>query len=195
MGNKIYTRFLCLIALAFFAVVSSCQKDPAVAGPSHTSSDANADSAISSLSGNSLAASGTLRIKFKDSIYTFDAAHDSIAFINVNGEDQNRYFGITAINKAHTVSFGISSAGFAFSNINRGVAGSQLLLNSDPLKPALQLSLRRDISPVDFGNVSLVQYKTGNELAKGTFYTFLSADEKPGSPYFRVEGSFDLKLK
>ena len=197
MGNKSFTYFLFAIAVFVFATVSACQKDPAVNSPGPSNTSINADSSVVSSPGNFLAVTGTLKVKFNDSVYTFDAARDSIAFINVNGDDQSRYFGITAINKAHSVSFGISSAGFAFSNINRSIAGSQLLLSVDARKPALQLSLSRNQpdTKVDLGNLNLVQYKSGNELAKGTFYTFMATDDKPNSPYYRVEGSFDLQLK
>ena len=197
MGNKTFTNFLFAAAILLMATVSACQKDPAVNSPGPSTTGINADSSVISSPGNFLAVTGTLKVKFNDSVYTFDASRDSIAFINVNGDDQSRYFGITAINKAHSVSFGISSAGFAFSNINRSIAGSQLLLSVDSKKPVLQLSLSRnqpDTKP-DLGNLNLVRYKDGNELAKGTFYTFMAADDKPNSPYYRVEGSFDLKLK
>ncbi len=197
MGSKSFTYFLFAIAVFVLAAVSACQKDPAVNSPGPSTTSINADSSVVSSPGNFLAVSGTLKVKFNDSVYTFDAARDSIAFINVNGDDQSRYFGITAINKEHSVSFGISSAGFAFNNINRSIAGSQLLLSVDSKKPALQLSLSRNQpdTKIDLGDLNLVEYKAGNELAKGTFYTFMATDDKPNSPYFRVEGSFDLKLK
>jgi hypothetical protein len=195
MGNGRFTYNLFFAAVLVLAMASSCQKDPAVNNPGPSTTSINADSSIVSSPGNFLAVSGTLKVKFNDSVYTFDAARDSIAFINVNGDGENRYFGITAINKEHSVSFGISSAGFPFSNVNRAVAGSQLLLSSAVQKRALQLSLSRNNSNNDLGNLSLLQYKNGNELAKGTFYTFMAADDKTTSPYYRVEGSFDLQLK
>ena len=195
MGKRRFTYFLFSIAVVVLATVSSCQKDPAVNNPGPSTTSINADSSIVSSPGNFLAVTGTLKVKFNDSVYTFDAARDSIAFINVNGDDENRYFGITAINKEHSVSFGISSAGFAFSNINRGIAGSQLLLSNDAQKPALQLSLSKNYPTGGFGSFDLSQYKTGNELAKGTFYTFMAVDDKANSPYYRVEGIFDLQLK
>ena len=193
MARNWYTKFLFFLAAAFMALASACQKDSAVTGPA--SSKAGPDTTIVALSGNFLAASGTLKVKYKDSTYTFDAARDSVAFINMSSDNENRYFGITAINKAHTVSFGISSEGFAFSNVNRSVAGSQFLVTGDVQKPGFQLSLRRNTSPADFGNLSLEQYRSGDELARGSFYTFLSADDNSASAYYRVEGSFDLKLK
>ena len=195
MGNRGFTYLLSVTMIFILAVVSSCQKDPAVTSPAQATSSLNADSSILSSPGNFLAVTGTLKVKFNDSVYTFDASKDSIAFINVNGDDQNRYFGITAINKEHTLSFGISSAGFAYSNVNRSIAGSQLLFSSDASKPAMQLALTKNAATNDLGNISLIQYKTGNELAKGTFYTFLSLDDKANAPYYRVEGSFDLQLK
>ncbi|HZY36416.1 MAG TPA: hypothetical protein VFE53_07200 [Mucilaginibacter sp.] len=195
MSKNRFTYFTFSVVIFFLALTSACQKDPAVRSPDKSGTSINADSTVVSSPGDFLAAKGTLKVKFNDSVYTFDATRDSIAFINVNGDDQSRYFGITAINKEHSVSFGISSAGFAFSNINRGVAGSQLLLSTDAQSPALQLSLSRNYSNNNFGNLNLEQYKTGNELAKGTFYTFMAADSKASSPYYRVEGSFDLQLK
>jgi len=195
MGNRGFTYLLCAIAIFLMAVISSCQKDPAVASPAQTTSSLNTDSSILSSPGNFLAVTGTLKVKFNDSVYTFDASKDSIAFINVNGDDQSRYFGITAINKEHTLSFGISSAGFAYSNVNRSIAGSQLLFSSDASKPSMQLALTKNAATNDLGNISLIQYKAGNELAKGTFYTFLSLDDKANAPYYRVQGSFDLQLK
>lgn len=194
MLKKRFTKFLLFAIAAFVAVASACQKDPAVTNPA--SAKSNADSSIVSLSGNFLAASGTLKVKFKDSTYIFDAARDSIAFINVSGQqDDSRYFGITAINKEHTLSFGISSEGFAAANVSRTVAGGQFLFTGDQQNPAFQLALRKETSPVNFGSLSIEQYNNGNELAKGTFYTFLSADSNSKSPFYRVEGSFDLRLK
>lgn len=195
MGSKGFTYLLFSLAVFILTATSACQKDTAVNSPNSSGTSISADSSIVSSPGNFLAASGTLKVKFNDSTYTFDAAHDSIAFINVGVDDNNRYFGITAINKEHTMSFGISSAGFAFSNINRNIAGSQFLLSSDGKKPALQLSLSKYSAPKDFGNLNILQYNTGSELAKGTFYTFLAKDDKANSPYYRVEGTFDLQLK
>ena len=195
MGNKGFTYLLFSFGIFVLAAISSCQKDPAVNAPASTATSLSADSALMSSAANALAVSGTLTVKFNDSVYTFDASRDSIAFINVRVGDDSRYFGITAINKEHTMSFGISSAGYPYSNVTRNVAGSQLLLSSDDKKPALQLSLSKYSAPKDLGNISLGQYKTGNELSKGTFVTFLAKDDKANSPYYRVEGTFDLQLK
>ncbi|WP_295670628.1 hypothetical protein [uncultured Mucilaginibacter sp.] len=177
------------------AAISSCQKDSAVKSPDPSTTTVSADSTVLSSPNNFLAVSGTLKVKFNDSTYTFDAAADSIAFINVHSDDNSRYFGITAINKDHTMSFGISSAGFPYNNINRAIAGSQLIMSADTKQPALQLSLSRYSAPKSLGNINLIEYNSTKELAKGTFYTFMAKDDKANSPYYRVEGTFDLKLK
>ncbi|BAU52987.1 hypothetical protein [Mucilaginibacter gotjawali] len=177
------------------AAASSCQKDAAVNNPDPTTTTVSADSSAVSSPNNFLAVSGTLKIKFNDSTYTFNAATDSIAFINVRSDDNTRYFGITAINKDHSMSFGISSAGFPYSNINRAIAGSQFIMSADAKQPALQLSLSRYSEPKSLGNINVVQYNSAKELAKGTFYTFMARDDKANSPYYRVEGTFDLQLK
>jgi len=191
----IKTRFTYLFwafTIFLLAALNSCQKDSSVKDPD-TVKSSFADSSSLSSPGNFLAATGTLKIKFNDSTYTFDASQDSIALINVRGEDDSRYFGITAINKNHDMSFGISSTGYIYSNIKRGIAGSQLLINTNVLKPE-QYSLSKFSGDKDLGKIAVAQYNEGNQLVKGTFYTFLAKDAKPNSPFYRVEGSFDLKL-
>jgi hypothetical protein len=195
MRRRRFTFLLIFFAISVSAMVSSCQKDPAEVEPAVSKIDLKADSIVSS-PGNFLAASGTLKIKFNDSTYTFDAAHDSIAFINVHIDSSNtHFFGITAINKEHSMSFGISSSGSAYNNINKSIAGGQFLLSTDAQKPAVQLSLSKYSGQKDFGNINIVKYNIGNVLAKGTFYTFLAKDDKANSPFYRVEGTFDLQLK
>ncbi len=195
MGNRRFTYLFISFAILLLATVTSCQKDSAVTEPDSSKTSINADSSIVSSPGNFLAVTGMLKIKFNDSTYTFDAAHDSIAFINVRVDDNTRYFGITAINKEHSMSFGISSAGFANSNVNENIAGGQFILSTDDKKPAMQLSLSKYTGQKDFGNINLIQYNQGSELAKGTFVTFLAKDDKANSPYYKVEGTFDLQLK
>jgi hypothetical protein len=195
MHNRRFTNLLISFAISVLAVTESCQKDPAVNEPAVPKTAVAADSTTFLSPGNFLAASGTLNIKFNDSTYTFDASKDSIAFISVRVDDNTRYFGITAINKDHNMSFGISSAGFAFSNINRIIAGGQFIFGSDGKKPAMQLSLSKYSEKKDIGNINIIQYNQGNTLAKGTFTTFLAKDDKANSPYYKVEGTFDLKLK
>ena len=195
MNSRRFTYVIVFFLFFLLGIITSCQKDAAVNEPAIGKTSLNADSSLLSASGNSLALSGTLKIKYNDTTYTFDAATDSIAFINVQVDENTRYFGITAINKAHSMSFGISSAGFANSNTNKSIAGSQFLLNTSEKKPALQLTLSRFSGQKDFGNINLVKYNEGVELAQGTFFTFLAKDDKANSPYYRVEGTFDLKLK
>ncbi|MDB5123908.1 MAG: hypothetical protein JWP94_2037 [Mucilaginibacter sp.] len=196
MGNKRYTYFLVTLSVFLLAISSSCQKDDAVKETVNTTltTDSTKISAIG-MPGNYLAATGTLKIKIKDSTYTFDASRDSIAFINVHSDTETRYFGITAINKEHTMSFGISSAGFANSNINSNIAGSQFLLNQGGDGQTQQYSLSQYSGQKDFGNINIVQYNQKGVLARGTFFTFLAKDEKADSPFYKVEGSFELYLK
>jgi hypothetical protein len=197
MGGKSFTNLLFSLII-LLAVTASCQKDDSVKAP-ETLKSLNADSSnVSSLvaaPGNYLAITGTLTVKIKDSTYTFDASKDSIAFINAHGEGNNRYFGITAINKAHTLSFGISSSGYVYSQTVNDVAGSQLLINPDNKKEALEYSLSNFTGQKDSGSITVDIYNQGSELAKGSFFTFLATNNKATTPFNRVEGSFDLKLK
>jgi len=180
--------------LLFALMASSCQKDEGNASVDKKKAVAAADSVLSvSPAVNFLALSGTLTLKVQDSTYTFNAANDSVAFVNMSVGD-NHYFGITAINKAHTMSFAISSKGTAAPDITKGVEGSQLLLRPDAIH-IKQYSLTQFTEPGDAGVLDLVQYRQDSVLAKGTFFTFLAGDDKEGSPFHRVEGSFNLHLK
>jgi hypothetical protein len=193
MGSKRYKLIILVLFIVILAGGSSCQKDAAV---KETVATLTADSTkIGVAPGNYLAAAGTLKIKFKDSTYTFDASRDSIAFINVHSGDDTQYFGITAINKEHTVSFGISSAGFPNANINREVAGGQLLLSQGNDGQAQQYSLSQYPGQKDPGNINIIQYNQSGVLAKGTFVTSLATGDKPNSSNYQVEGSFELYLK
>jgi hypothetical protein len=196
MSNKKYTYFLLFLSVFLLAISSSCQKDEAVKETVNTTltTDSARISAIG-MPGNYLAVTGTLKIKIKDSTYTFDAGRDSIAFISVHSDTETRYFGITAINKEHTVSFGISSAGFANNNINSDIAGSQLLLSQGNDGQTQQFSLSQYSGQKDFGNINIVQYNQNGVLAKGAFFTFLAKDDSANSPFYRVDGSFELYLK
>ena len=134
-----------------------------------------------------LATKGSLNINVGDSTFTFDAAIDSIAFVNVE-LDSNQYFGITAINKAHTLSFGISSAGVARADTNAAIAGTQLLLNHD--KGAMQYTLAKNISLADVGKIYLIKFQQDSTLTRGTFYTTLAVKGK--TTYQRATGTFNL---
>jgi len=197
MYSRRFTSFLILSLLLLLVAVESCQKDPDPSTPSSTvnTPDTVKRTMVVRTQGNYLAAKGTLTIKIKDSTYTFDASRDSIAFINVSTDDKNRYFGITAINKEHTMSFGVSSSGFANANITSGIAGSQFLVNQDGTSQGLQYSLSKYTGQKDFGNINVIQYNQGAVLAKGTFFTFLATDDKANTPFYRAEGTFDLQLK
>jgi hypothetical protein len=190
------TRIFCLFML-ISALFISCQKDENVKNLK-TATSLQADSSIQlnsvSTPGNYLASKGTLKIKIQDSTYTFDAEQDSIAFVNINisGEE---YYGVTAINKAHTVSFGISSSAVPIAEMTSFVSGCQFLLRA-PGKKNLEYTLTRNAPrPLDFGTIAIEQYNQDTILAKGTFHTYLAKDTKLNSPFYIAEGSFDLKVK
>ncbi|RFZ85686.1 hypothetical protein DYU05_08845 [Mucilaginibacter terrenus] len=174
--------------------LSACQKDQNANTVDQKKMATVADSAIAAAPAtNFLAAKGILTFDLGDTTYTFNAAEDSIAFVNLSVGD-SRYFGITAINKAHTMSFAISSKGTAAADVKKGVEGSQLLLRPDAMH-IKQYSLTQFTAPGDAGVIDVQQYRQDSVLAKGTFFTFLAYDDKAESPFYRVQGSFNLKLK
>src|SRR5579872_911118 len=151
---RLSIRFLGLILL-LAALFSSCQKDVNVKVTQPVLDSAQKPNSAST-PGNYLASKGTLKVKIKDSTYTFDASLDSIAFVNIN-IDGKEYYGITAINKAHTVSFGISSLGAPIAEMPGNVSGCQFLLHSAG-KTDLEYTLTRNIAPGDYGTLSLEKY-------------------------------------
>jgi hypothetical protein len=196
MRLKRFTYLVFFITTTFMAVLASCQKDSDQKDTGALKTSLT-DSSATTSPGNFLAAAGTLSVSIKDSTYVFDAAKDSIAFINVHddADDNNRYFGITAINKEHTMSFGISSSGYVHENKSGDIAGSQFLINPEYKKPGFQFSLSKYSGQKDFGNIHIDKYNQDSVLAKGTFHTYLSTSDKANSPVYKVEGVFDLKLK
>ena len=190
---KLFTRFVCLV-LPLAVFLSSCQKDEKV-DATKTAPQVKIDSAEkqNATTGNYLAGKGTLKITVKDSTYTFDASQDSIAFVNIN-IGGTEYYGITAINKAHTVSFGISTLGAPIVEMPGNVSGCQFLVHS-PGKADLEYTLTHNIAPGDYGTLSLEKYNQDTLLAKGSFHTYLAKDPKKSSAFSIVEGSFELKVK
>jgi hypothetical protein len=190
---RMFTRFVCLV-LPLAVFFSACQKDEPVSA-AKTASQVKIDSAEkqNATTGNYLAGKGTLKVKLKDSTYTFDASRDSIAFVNIN-IDGTEYYGITAINKAHTVSFGISTLGAPIAEMPGNVSGCQFLLHA-PGKTDQEYMLTRNITPEDYGTLSLEKYNQDTVLAKGTFHTYLAKDPKKSSAFSVVDGSFELKVK
>lgn len=188
MRNKRFTQYFILLFLLLSGVIVSCQKDQEVKDDAASKSDTTFTSPD-----NYLAAKGTLKITLQDSTYSFDAATDSIAFVNVHNGN-NQYFGITAINKAHNMSFGISSSGYALSNINTNVAGSQFILKPNN-KSINQYALTDSTGVQDYGKISLAAYKQDSILAKGTFYTYLVKAGLTKPVTYKVKGTFSLKLK
>jgi uncharacterized protein YaiE (UPF0345 family) len=172
----------------------SCQKDDSVKeiSSSHLKADSVNSLSILTSPGNVLAAKGILQITVKDSTYTFDAEKDSIAFVNVYLENK-KYFGITAINKAHTMSFGISSLGDAKANLTSDVAGSQFLINSHS-QSTIQYTLSKYSDSDKVGKINLLQFSQDSVLTKGSFFTYMARDTQKGLS-FKVEGTFNLKIK
>jgi hypothetical protein len=194
MHSKRFTNWCVSLVLLLSVLAGSCQKDTGEQAVDQRKIALNADSVLNATSpDNFLAVEGTLIIKMQDSTYTFDASKDSVAFVNMSAGD-NRYFGITAINKAHTMSFGVSSKGAAADSLTKPVAGGQLLIMADVIHTQ-QYTLTQYAEPGDAGKINLQQYRQKDVLAKGNFFTFLSKDDAPNSSLYRVEGTFELKLK
>ncbi len=182
-----FLKFI-LIVLLFSVAIASCQKDQAV---DLTLEKNTLKADTSNNSGNFFAVSGTLNVTVGDSTYSFDAAKDSIAFINVN-IDSNKYFGITAINKAHTMSFGISSPGFAAPDLTNAIAGSQLLFS----KRGTQFTLAKDAEPNERNKITLEKYMQDSILTKGSFITIMTnKDGKQAPAASVVKGDFNLRIK
>lgn len=181
-----------LFILLLSASVTSCRKDDDVKADID---NLEADTAASTSAGSFLATSGSLKVSFEDSTYTFDAAKDSIAFVKVDTAG-SQYFGVTAINKEHTVSFGISGLGVAASKAVTNIAGSQFLSKAKN-KPKIEYTLSQSTRELEMGKLNLKKYNDDPQsvLAKGTFSTFLAKDTTQGAPVFKVTGSFDLKLE
>lgn len=182
-----FLRFI-LMALIFPVAIVSCQKDQPV---DLTVEKVAVKADTSNASGNFLAVKGSLNVTLGDSTYTFDAAKDSIAFINVN-IDSNKYFGITAINKQHTMSFGISSPGVAAPDLTNTVAGSQLLFNNG--KESKEYTLSKISGETELNKISLANYMQDSVLTKGTFTTVMMNKDGKQEPS-TVKGSFNLFIK
>ena len=179
----------CLLLLS--AVLVSCQKEQNLKDTQLNEINPNLLAKIS-IPGTYLASSGILTVTIKDSTYVFDAQKDSIAYVNLY-LDNKTYFGITAINKEHTLSFGISSPGFAQANQNKGIAGSQFILSKGN-RPNIQYALTQVANAQRLSAINLSNYAQDTTMAKGNFTTYLSSSIKSDSSFYQVKGEFDLKL-
>ncbi|MDB5137512.1 MAG: hypothetical protein JWP37_4115 [Mucilaginibacter sp.] len=189
---RFFIRIVCFILL-LSAFLSSCQKDDSVkVAKTDLKTDSTKLNSVSA-SGNYLAIKGILKIKVQDSTYTFNAAQDSVAFVNMD-IDGEQYFGVTAINKAHTLSFGISSLGEPAAEMASNISGAQFLM-SVPGRANLEYTLTRNARPQDFGTIVIEKYNQDTVLAKGTFHTYLARDQKQNSPFYVADGSFELQMK
>jgi hypothetical protein len=188
---RLYTLFVCFI-LPLAVFLSSCQKDENVdAAKADPQTRIDSAEKLNNTAGNYLAGQGTLKIKLADSTYTFDASKDSIAFVNISIAG-TAYYGITAINKAHTVSFGISTQGSPVAEIPGNVSGCQFLLHA-PGKTDLEYTLTRNTAPGDYGTLSLDKYNQDTLLAKGTFHTYLAINPNKSSSFIDVDGTLSSK--
>lgn len=160
----------------FVSVVTlSCQKDESVGLVPET---ATVVAVKPDSTGNLLATGGELEVRVGDSTYFFDAVKDSIAFINVK-VDTNTYFGLTAINRQHTISFGISSPGVARADHSSKVAGAQLLTSGS-------------VYTLDSaGGLKIQKYLLDSVLATGSFSMLMKNKLKTDT----VSGQFRLRLK
>ncbi len=185
---RILYNILCLILLSL--AITSCQKEQ-FKDTQVNEINPNLLAKIS-MPGNYLASSGILTVTLKDSTYVFDAQKDSIAYVNLY-MDNKTYFGITAINKDHTLSFGISSPGFAQSNSIKNIAGSQFILTKGK-SDNIQYALTQQADKQRISNMSLTAYAQDSTMAKGTFIAFLTPNVKSDSSFYHVQGKFDLKI-
>jgi len=185
-------RYLIFFVIAIIAL--SCTKDEEVKAITAKKLDSVAASSnLSAAHPNTLAVSGTLTVTVKDSTYIFNARNDSIAVVNIY-LDGEKYFGITAINKAHTMSFGISSPGYATDSTTKVIAGGQFLFSNKNAQN-IEYTLSQNAEVPEPGKLVLTQYGRDSTLAKGTFSTYLGQDVKATSPFYKVEGAFNLKIK
>lgn len=186
--------FYLFMLIVFMAGFSACQKDDSVKEGTKTLLKGDSSKIIVPLAaaaGNTLAVKGTLTVTVQDSTYTFDASKDSIAFVNVYLDGKN-YFGITAINKEHTMTFGVSAPGYASSGINVPVAGSQFLISTEP---PIQFSLSQHPDLPTTGSVTVDQFLENGVLAKGSFVTYLAKNVKTTSDFYLAKGTFALMSK
>ena len=186
---RVLYYIFCLLLVS--AVLVSCQKEENIKDTQLNEINPNLLAKIS-IPGTYLASSGILTVTIKDSTYVFDAQKDSIAYVNLY-LDNKTYFGITAINKEHTLSFGISSPGFAQANQNKGIAGSQFIL-SKTNRPNIQFALTQAANLQRISAINFSNYAQDTTMAKGNFTTYLSSSIKSDSSFYQVKGEFDLKL-
>lgn len=189
-------KFKTLLAFVLLSLFfTACQKEQDITAVNKAGSKKDSVNSNIALSnpGNFLATSGSVTIKVDDSTYVFDATKDSVAFVNIK-VDSAKYFGIAAINKAHTLSFGVSSQGAVAADVNNPVAGIQLLLNQGD-KTGIQYTLPKNVGAAQSGKLNITRYMQDSTLAQGTFYTILSKQTEQGLNYHRATGTFKLNIK
>lgn len=192
MGTKKFTFLFFMLAMLLSAVITSCRKDEDLQGFKNDKDS----TALSSSSGSFIATTGELSITFNDSTYVFNAEEDSIAFVRVDTAG-NKYFGITAINNTHSMSFGISGLGEATGKSSTKVEGSQFLFANENTKAASSFTLSQSAHEMDLGKLSLKKYTNDKDdvAAKGTFVTYLASDTGKNATLHKVTGKFDIRFK
>ncbi|RYY36807.1 MAG: hypothetical protein EOP46_05100 [Sphingobacteriaceae bacterium] len=190
-GTK-FTHVLVVIVMLCTAFITSCRKDESL--DSFLDEKTDTTTVTTSL-GSFLATDGKLKVTWEDTTYVFDAEVDSIAFVKVDTAG-NQYFGVTAINKEHNISFGISGVGAAENKAKTTVAGGQLLFQLSKEKAA-SYTLSREAHKLDSGKFNLKKYAEEDDevQAKGNFTTYLVHYADKDSVLHKVTGTFDLKFK
>lgn len=199
MLKKDYSYFLLALVLFAQVLISSCRKDNESGLPNTEISELKSDSSQINSRTNAtqylLASSGKLQIKVNNTSYSFDAVRDSIVFIYVHPDDSSAYYGITAINKEHTLSFGLSSPGILQTKVATKIGGTQLLVKSSENKPITEYALSVTNSMKDPGSIKLQHLSLLNGPASGTFSTFLTVSSISPSSVYKVSGKFNLQFK
>ena len=182
------------LLMALLIVGSACRKEDNVAATS-TKPDSTAINSFFTNPGNYLATSGTLELKVNGTTLNFDAATDSIALVNLTTVGNKQFYGLSAINKAHTASFGITSAGLLHVSGESDVAGSQLLVLSADKQPVTAYSLSAASLKTGTGSLNFNQFAKDSLLTKGRFITYLTKNGAQAGTSIKVEGSFSLQFK
>ncbi len=196
--NSMHTKFIYTCAIIFVAVMlifSSCRKDDNQASTTNTKTDSTAINSFLANPGNYLASSGTLVLRVNGTVLSFDASTDSIALINLTTPGKQQYYGLSAINKAHTASFGITSAGVLHVRGESGVAGSQLLILASDKQPVSAYSLSATNPKNSLGSLNFDTFTKDSLATKGSFVTYLTQNSNQATGTYTVEGSFNLRFK
>ncbi len=183
---------LMLMALLIFG--TACRKDDSLAATT-TKADSTSINSFFTNPGNYLATSGILELKVNGTILNFNATTDSIALVNLTTVGNKHFYGLSAINKAHTASFGITSAGVLHVSGGSSIAGSQLLVLSADKQPVTAYSLSTASLKTGVGSLNFNRFAKDSLLTMGSFVTYLTKNDGLANTSIKVEGSFSLQFK